>query len=123
MPDVAQDYFGNAHSGVEHALTNPKAYWPVGAYACGGPDLPWLLLDSARDNALRAMVTYVSGSRLELLQAAVAVGAAVEQAAKDALHGSSRPCWQRRGKLTPFSGSLDTKTWCALLPPTYERLV
>lgn len=75
-------YFGKGHSGMEFGSSGSHGYWPAGAGKCGATDLPWLLLGSARDNALRAVGMYESSSRLQLLQAAVSVGAAVEQAAK-----------------------------------------
>jgi len=45
-------------------------------------DLAGLLLSAARDNAARALTLYVSTDRLELLQSAVALGTAIELAAK-----------------------------------------
>lgn len=116
------EYFGSGWSGIEHDPDHDSAHWPVGSRACAHEDLPWLLLGSARDNALRALSLYVSDNRLELLQAAVAIGAAVEQAAK-ACVASIEPA------LLAEKGQVDSVLWftghkaLAKTPPTEVRTI
>jgi hypothetical protein len=101
---VRSEYFGSGWSGREHSPDQVGAYWPAGSRACAQEDLQWMLLGSARDNALRALSLYVSDNRLELLQAAVAIGAAVEQAAK-ACVASLEPA------LLAEKGQVDSVLW------------
>lgn len=77
-----QGYFGGNESRMEHSLDNHNGHWPVGGRSAPRDALPWMLLGSAQDNAHRALRLYVSDDRLELLQAAVALGAAIEHTVK-----------------------------------------
>jgi hypothetical protein len=76
------EFYGVHLSGLGHHSDATASSWPGGEYWFRHEDLAGLLLSAARDNAVRALTLYISSDRLELLQAAVAVGAAVELAAK-----------------------------------------
>lgn len=76
------EFYGLHLSGRGYGSGNEASSWPGGDYWFGHSDLAGLMLSAARDNAVRALSLYISTDRLELLQAAVGVGAAVELAAK-----------------------------------------
>lgn len=61
------------------------SFWPIGENLVQHSDLPAILGESAQDAAHRALRFFVSGERLELLEAAVGAGAAVEHLAKAAI--------------------------------------
>lgn len=61
------------------------SFWPVGEHLAQHSDLAAILGESAQDAAHRAIRLFVSDERLELLQAAVGAGTAVEHLAKAAI--------------------------------------
>ncbi len=62
--------------------SRPSALWPAGKHLAQHSDLAALLSESAQEAAQRALRLFVSDDRLELLQAALAAGTAVEHLAK-----------------------------------------